>query len=208
MKSHELQDLLGDMREQVLAELARNGTRKDVWRVIAEHRGYQLRLAQAVGSLLRKRGETAALADDLASEATVILTYKFRSEEPFPWKPSGNFTHWLGRVLVNACRDAWKRVAKHRHVEHQVSPDDWEGIVASHSIAVSENHNKLARIIEAITSMEEPCRTLLYEGLLRGVRQQEIAVMLNRSPSSISDAKKRCIAVLRTFLGIDRESES
>ena len=207
METDELQYLLGDMGKDVSAALERGDAREEIWAVIVEHRGYRPRLEQAVGSLLRQRNETTAFADDLASEVTVMLTYRFRGQEPFQWKPTGDFTHWFGHVLVNACRDAWDRVTSYRFHERQLETEDWDSVVAAKSITMSENQAQLARVMEAIVSLDEPCRSLLYQGY-QGIPQSEIARSLNRSPSSISNAKKRCIAILRSFLGIERETEA
>ena len=204
-----LEEVLGDMRESVLAALARGATRQAVWKTIVEHRGYWPRLEQAVGSLLRRKCATTALADELASEVTAMLSYRFRSEdEEFPWKPTGNFTHWLGRVLANACRDAWERVARRESRERQLSDGAWDAVVAAQSVARSESRDQWARMIEAITRLDHPCRTLLYQLVVDGAQQQEVARVMHRSASAVSEMKTRCIRALKRTLGLPREADA
>jgi RNA polymerase sigma-70 factor (ECF subfamily) len=119
-------------------------------------------------------------AEDLLQEATIKAYAGFRS-----FRPGTNLTAWLTRIIANTVIDTHRR-RQRRPTEHLVDDFfDWycptdRSFRATGRSAEAEAIGKLpeSRIVDALNSLSDGERTVLYYVYVEGYRYNEIAKAL------------------------------
>jgi RNA polymerase sigma-70 factor (ECF subfamily) len=119
-------------------------------------------------------------AEDLLQEATIKAYAGFRS-----FRPGTNLMAWLARIIANTVIDTHRR-SQRRPREHLVDDFfDWycpadQPLKASGRSAEAEVMSNLpeSRIVDALSSLSDGERTVIYYAYVEGYRYSEIAEVL------------------------------
>ncbi len=137
-------------------------------------------------------GDTA-LAEDAVQE-----TFLFALENPERWNPSRPLVPWLLSILgfrLKKARARERREPDPERVPVMMSATSEPGA----EFAASE---EFARIERAITHLPQPYQTVVLLRLRSGLRPVDIAVALNRKPSTVRAQLTRGLEMLRRVLPV------
>ncbi len=179
-----------------LIERARAGDREARERLAVEFRDrvdHYVRLR--VGAHLRKKVEI----DDVIQQT---FANAFTSIEQFRGNDGGTFLQWLRgiaeRVILELAR--YHRREQVLYMDHnEVSPND---VSPSRSLRRTERFDRLK---EALDSLSPDYRDVVVMARLKGLRIDEIARRMGRSPNAVAHLLSRALVKLRKAFG---ETES
>ncbi len=148
-----------------------------------------------VGAHLRKKVEI----DDVVQQT---FANAFTSIEQFRGKDGETFLRWLRgiaeRVILELAR--YHRREQILYMDHdEVAPND---VSPSRSLRRSE---RFERLKEALDSLSPDYRDVVVMARLKGLRIDEIARRMNRSPNAVAHLLSRALVKLRKAFG---ETES
>jgi RNA polymerase sigma-70 factor (ECF subfamily) len=179
-----------------LIEQARTGDREAQERLAVEYRDRvdnYVRLR--VGDHLRKRVEIGDVVQQTFANA-------FKSLEQFRGKDGETFLRWLRGIAEHVILELarYHRREQVLYMDHdEVSPSD---VSPSRSLRRDERFDRLK---EALESLSPDHRDVVVMARLKGLRIDEIARRMNRSPNAVAHLLSRALVKLRKAFG---ETES
>lgn len=129
-----------------------------------------------------------------AAEDAVQDTFLFALEHPERWDESRPLIPWLLGILVNRLRQSTYRANRTPDPGRIAQPDVPD---PSSELQASE---LLTRIDDAITHLPQPYRTVVLLRLRNGLEPADIAVALDRKPSTVRAQLTRGVDMLRKVL--------
>ena len=136
---------------------------------------------------------TMYLKDDAAAEDAVQETFlkAYRALPAFRGECSEKT--WLMRIALNVCRDM-TRSAWFRHTDRRITPEDLPQRAAD---GKPDENEALAQAILLLPRKYKDALLLYY---YQDMRQDEVALALNTTPSNVSKRLKRAREKLRAIL--------
>jgi RNA polymerase sigma-70 factor (ECF subfamily) len=129
-----------------------------------------------------------------AAEDAVQDTFLFALEHPERWDETRPLVPWLLGILVNRLRQSAYRANRTPDPGRIAQPDVPD---PSSELQASE---LLTRIDDAITHLPQPYRTVVLLRLRNGLEPADIAVALDRKPSTVRAQLTRGVEMLRKVL--------
>ena len=140
------------------------------------------------------------LRDDAAAEDAVQETFvkAWRALPQFRGECSEK--SWLMRIAMNTCRDM-TRTAWFRHTDRRVTLEELQ-LPVPEDASRDDDREELA---QAIMKLPRKYRDVLLLYYYQDLNQEEVAQVLNTSPSTVSKRLKHARDKLRTLLERGRE---
>ena len=182
-------------RTAILVDHAKRGDRQAFDRLLAR---FQERLRRAVEGWSRFQLGNNVEVDDVLQETFLRA---FRSLEHFEWQGEDSFFRWLCGVAKRALAQA---IQDRRTIQGSASPPS---AVASGptQTTVSRRVERFDRLEEALQSLTPEYREVLVLSRVEGLKANEIAARMNRSPNAVKHLIARALRELRDRFG-DTES--
>ena len=179
-----------------LVERASSGDRSAFDDLVHRHRP---RLSRRIESRMGEGVRTKLTADDVLQETLAVA---FQSIGRFSWQGEGSFDSWLGEiaehVIANAAR---KKAWNHLEIKRDVSGRD---PTPSKNLRRNERFDRLQ---DALNRLGPDHRKALLLSRVDGLKVQEIAARMNRSPNAVYKLLARALLEMRQDFG-DTESLS
>ncbi|MBI4586230.1 MAG: sigma-70 family RNA polymerase sigma factor [Planctomycetes bacterium] len=185
------------MRENLedLIRRAKAGDRRAFDRLIEAHRK---RLESLICSRRKVHGARSLEPEDLLQET---LLRAFESIGRFSWQGEDSFMRWLGgiveKVILHFRRQGLQRQAA--PLEREI-----EGAGISPS-RLMRRHERFDRLEEALKSLSPDHREVIVLARIEGLKTQEIARRMNRSPNAVMQLLWRALEQFKAAFG---ETES
>ncbi len=182
-------------RTAILVDHAKRGDRQAFDRLLAR---FQERLRSTVEGWSRFQLGNNVEVDDVLQETFLRA---FRSLEQFEWQGEDSFFRWLCGVAKRALAQA---IQDRRKSQGSASPPN---AVASGvtQTTMSRRVERFDRLEEAIQSLTPEYREVLVLSRVEGLKANEIAARMNRSPNAVKHLIARALGELRDRFG-DTES--
>ncbi|MBO5870584.1 MAG: sigma-70 family RNA polymerase sigma factor [Clostridia bacterium] len=120
---------------------------------------------------------------------TVFLKYALNSVE---FENDEHEKAWIIRVTINACKDLLKSFFRNRTVP-------LDEII----LKTEDNSNENSEVLEAVLSLPQKYRTVVYLHYYEGYTAVEIAKMLNKNENTVYTHLTRAKKMLKDILGGD-----
>ena len=177
-----------------LVERASSGDRSAFDDLVRRHR---LRLSRQIESRMGEGVRTKLTADDVLQETLAVA---FQSIGRFSWQGEGSFYSWLGgiaeHVIANAARKkAWN------HLEIKRDPTGRDPTPSKNL----RRNERFDRLQDALNRLSPDHRKALLLSRVDGLKVQEIAARMNRSPNAVYKLLARALLEMRQDFG-DTES--
>lgn len=156
-------------REIMLIERAQKGDRTAFQLLLEEHYDMIYRVAY------RFTGQKQD-AEDVAQEVCVNLARKLAS-----FRGDSGFSTWLYRVVVNTCRDYFKKQHSSRTIQHQYTE-----LENAHLAESAEAARKVAWLYRAIATLDVSLRETALLVLTEEISHAEAGKILGCTESTIS----------------------
>lgn len=120
---------------------------------------------------------------------TVFLKYALNSVE---FENDEHEKAWIIRVTINACKDLLKSFFRNRTVP-------LDEII----LKTEDDYNEHSEVLEAVLSLPQKYRTVVYLHYYEGYTAVEIAKMLNKNENTVYTHLTRAKKMLKDILGGD-----
>ncbi|TAE83532.1 MAG: RNA polymerase sigma factor [Alphaproteobacteria bacterium] len=115
-------------------------------------------------------------AEDIAQEVCLLLVDKLAT-----YQNKGSFTTWLYRIVVNQCRDAYKK----RTIDRQRDKGYTE-LNALEAADAQEQHKKIQWLYRTVAHLRSPLKETALLVLAEGLSHAEVGEILKCKESTIS----------------------
>jgi RNA polymerase sigma-70 factor (ECF subfamily) len=178
-----------------LVRAAQSGDARALEEILEAHREQLLsRVARRLGPALRERVE----ADDIVQETFV---WAIRSLPRFRWGGEGSFASWLAAIADHMVLKA-ASPGRSPRVLRIASEPEAEGPSPSQALRREERFERLRKALESLSPEH---REVIVFARIEGLRIDEIARRLGRTPNAVSLLLTRALRKLRDAFG-DTES--
>jgi RNA polymerase sigma-70 factor (ECF subfamily) len=152
-----------------------------------------LRYADRIFAVCHARLGHLDLAEELAQE-TLVRGF----EELTALADPSRFGPWLAGIATNTCRD-WLKSKQNGQVPLSVTPveEEAKGLTP---LEKAQQQEEIARLLRAVESLPEECRTVLLLFYYDKAPYREIARLLDVSTATVNARLTRARGLLRTRL--------
>ncbi len=182
-------------RTAILVDHAKRGDRQAFDRLLAR---FQERLRSTVEGWSRFQVGSNVEVDDVLQETFLRA---FQSLERFEWQGEDSFFRWLCGVAKRALAQA---IQDWRKIQGTASPPSAAASGATQT-TMSRRVERFERLEEALQSLTPEYREVLVLSRVEGLKANEIAGRMNRSPNAVKHLIARALRELRDRFG-DTES--
>ena len=148
------------LRKRYLAALQAGAPCFDVWRLFLSDSWFRSELRKHAAFIIRTSGQSQVLEEDVQQEVLWNLRFRLEQSVYFGLDPTAvieNFAHWTGKLVLNECRDALRRL----HVGHE-SPWNPSTDEEESAAVVSSKRQELVREMQlAIEELPRPHSAVL-----------------------------------------------
>jgi RNA polymerase sigma-70 factor (ECF subfamily) len=182
-----------------LVRAAQAGDARALEELLEAHRGRLLsRVARRLGAVLRGRVEAA----DIVQETYV---WAIRSLPRFRWRGEGSFTRWLGAIADHMLLKAASPGRSPQTLRLGLDPELDAAAGDPTPSRALRREERFERLREALESLSPEHREVIVLARIEGLRIDEIARRLDRTPNAVSLLLARALRKLRAAFG-DTES--